>query len=135
MTDRIKSILLIDDDEATIFYYKIIIDYAGCKAQVDVATNGKKAIEYIHSRIEKNEPLPDLTFLDINMPVMNGWGFMDAYSELPEVQKSKMVIVMLTSSLNPDDEENADRYSDIAEFRIKPLTADVMEELSNKNFK
>jgi CheY-like chemotaxis protein len=134
MDNLLQSILLVDDDDATIFYYRIIIEHAGFKVQVSVAKNGKIAMAYLDSAIAGKAPLPNLILLDINMPVMNGWDFMDVYRELPEECRSKMIVVMLTSSLNPDDVVRAGKYPDIKEFRIKPLSPEILNELRDRYF-
>jgi CheY-like chemotaxis protein len=135
MDKPIKSILLVDDDEATNFLHKIIIKDAGCSEYVHVANNGKRAIEYLSSVTGGKYPQPDLIFLDINMPVMDGWEFLEAYQELPEDQRAKMVLVMLTSSLNPDDDIKARGYKEVSGFRNKPLTVGILDEIINEYFK
>ena len=134
MDKPIKLILLVDDDEATNFLHKIMINDAGCAQGIHVAKNGKEAIEYLTNAIEGKYPQPDLIFLDINMPVMNGWEFLDEYQKLSDEQKAKMVLVMLTTSINPDDYEKSKDYPDVAGFRNKPLSADLIKEIVQEHF-
>ena len=77
---------------------------------------------------------PGIIFLDINMPGMNGWEFMDAYHQLSESQKAPIVVIMLTTSLNADDRERALQDKDIATFYHKPLRSEIVMELVNKYF-
>lgn len=134
MQKKLKSILLIDDDEATNYYHRIIIDDAGCAEEVNVATDGKKALEFLTASFDGKHHKPDLIFLDINMPVMNGWEFLEHYHKLSEEQKAKITLVMLTTSINPDDLEHAKKYHEISGFRNKPLSVEMLQEIMNKYF-
>ena len=78
---------------------------------------------------DKNILQPGIIFLDINMPRMNGWEFLIEYKNLPSQQKSKIVIGMLTTSMNPDDEIRAKQFPEIKAFIHKPLTIEKIKEL------
>lgn len=123
-----ECILLIDDDEATNFVHQMIIEKCGCSSHLQFAYNGKEALEYLtkKGKYENNvDPLPGIIFLDINMPLMNGWEFLEEYKTLPDEIKASVVIAMLTTSLNPDDAEKANSYSDIKGYLNKPLTKET----------
>lgn len=141
MKQRLKCILLIDDDEATNFINKMIIENLDIAEHVQVAWNGKEALEYLtNTGMFENEnenaryPQPDLIFLDINMPVMDGWEFMNEYHKLDENKKGNKMIVMLTTSINPDDEIKASLISEITDFKSKPIFSEGLEELVKKYF-
>ena len=124
---KFNSILLIDDDAATNDYHKIIIKLADVTHNIHAVESGQEGLDYLSSKgdyhsQENVHPKPDLIFLDINMPAMNGFEFIEEYTKIPENQKGLHLIVMLTSSLNPDDKENAEKLSDIKEYLSKPLT-------------
>jgi CheY-like chemotaxis protein len=90
---------------------------------------------FINTNLENTTyPQPDLIFLDINMPVMDGWEFMQVYHKLDENKKGNKVIVMLTTSINPDDKLKASLISEITDFKSKPLFPDNLEELVKKYF-
>ena len=121
----LECVLLVDDDEATNFINKRMVALSDLKVQVEVTSNGQEALDYLtYSGIYKNRNLrqPGIIFLDINMPRMNGWEFLNEYKNLPPHQKSKIVIGMLTTSMNPDDETKAKQFSEINMFFHKPLT-------------
>lgn len=131
--------MLIDDDEPTNFISTMIIEEADCSHHLEVVESGSKALEYLKNAIEApSKPgkcdLPDIIFLDINMPRMNGWEFLEEYLKLPMRQPSKPVIVMLTTSLNPDDKIRAGAIAEVADFRIKPLTAEMIEQVMETYF-
>lgn len=135
MTKPLKLILLIDDDEATNYLHRIMIDDAECTEETYVTKNGKAALEYLRSSVEGQHPQPDLIFLDINMPIMDGWDFLEEYQKLDEAQKGKIVLIMLTTSVNPDDYEKAKNYPDVAGFKNKPLTVELLHEIVENHFK
>ena len=129
METPLKSILLVEDDEATNFLHQLVIKRAGVAENIHVAINGKKALEYINAAVAGEHPMPDLILLDINMPIMNGWEFLDEYRRLPAQHKEKMKLVVLTASLNPADETRALAYAEVFTFKFKPLTKDILLEI------
>jgi len=135
MKKKLNSILLIDDDEATNFIHQMTIqDHGITYDQIVTKLNGEDAIEYLSSPTENGEkPNPDIIFLDINMPKLDGWGFLDKYAEMCEGQPSK-IIVMLTTSLNEYDRERAENIDIISEFRNKPLDGEILDEILEKYF-
>jgi CheY-like chemotaxis protein len=136
MKNKLNCILLIDDDEPTNFLNQMVLEEMGITKHIRVAQNGEEALAYLQKTSIRNEdfPLPDLIFLDINMPAMNGWEFLQHYSRLPQNQKAHVVIVMLTTSLNPDDRAKAHQISEVTGFETKPLTANKVRELMEKYF-
>ena len=128
MKKKLNSVLLIDDDRSTNFFNKIIIQKTNCTDNIVVVESGEQGLEYLNTSIDQKFPQPDLIFLDINMPGMDGWEFMKHYEKLDDNKKGKIIIIMLTTSLNPDDKEKAEKIVDIKGFKNKPLsTAMVME--------
>tara|TARA_R110000850_G_scaffold27268_12_gene77143 strand:+ start:2886 stop:3320 length:435 start_codon:yes stop_codon:yes gene_type:complete len=127
---RISCILLIDDSEADNLFHRIIIEESGLCDQIKVAENGERGLEYIRKSFDAGNddqyPRANLILLDINMPRMNGFEFLEAYRELPEEVKSGIIIAMLTTSLNPADRERALATGEIRDFQIKPLSVEVL---------
>ena len=123
---RLTCILLIDDNPADNIFHKIRIKEANVCDTIQIATNGPMALAYLAKAGETDNPdappRPDLIFLDINLPGMDGFDFLDEYHQLAENLKSTAIIVMLTTSLNPDDRQRALRYSEVSDFENKPLT-------------
>jgi CheY-like chemotaxis protein len=134
MKEKLNCILLIDDDEPTNFLNELVIKQVDCAEKTVAVQSGQAALDFLKERINGGYPQPELIFLDINMPVMNGWEFLEEYKKLDSDQKAKMVMVMLTTSLNPDDKDKADTIDAIDDFVSKPLTAEIVNEILNKHF-
>src|SRR5687768_12322476 len=100
--EKIKYTLLIDDDQTTNFVNQLLLEDLQVSQQVHVALNGKEALALINRQCEQGN-CPELILLDINMPVMNGFEFLEAYGKLEFARKQSVVIVMLTTSMNPGD--------------------------------
>jgi CheY-like chemotaxis protein len=134
MKNKLNCVLLIDDDESTNFLHEIIINQAEMTENVVSLQSGEAALEYLQNKMNGEYPQPDLIFLDINMPGMNGWEFLEEYKKLGKAQQGKFVVVMLTTSLNPQDKERAKSKSEISDFMNKPLTVEMLHELMEKYF-
>jgi CheY-like chemotaxis protein len=138
MKQKLNCVLFIDDDEPTNFLNRMIMENTGCAGHIEVANSGEQALRYLDNKgdTDKNNryPRPDLIFLDINMPAMNGWEFLKEYNDLEDEQKGNIVIIMLTTSLNPDDKSKATETPHIAGFETKPLTEDKLTGLLMKYF-
>lgn len=134
MDKKIELILLVDDDQHDNFFHKKVIEKAGVSLDVQVVKNGLEAITFLESAADKGFPTPELIFLDINMPRMNGWEFIEAYEQLEKEQQAKIVIVMLTTSLNPEEKEKAETSPTVNDFRSKPLTVEMLHEIMDTHF-
>lgn len=136
MKNKLKCVLLIDDDEATNYLHELIITESGITDKVVTVEDGVEALEYLISVQEDGSyPCPDLMFVDINMPRMNGWRFLEKYADLNIAQKGQtIVVVMLTTSLNPEDEDKAEKMGLIKDYKSKPMTLEMIEELMKTHF-
>lgn len=137
MKKKLNCILLIDDDEATNFLNQLVIEQCGYVEKVIIKQSGREALEYLSSVSSENKDVtrPDVIFLDINMPAMDGWEFLEEYKKLNEEQKGKMMIVMLTTSLFKEDKERAASVPEVSGFENKPLTKEKLESVMDVFFK
>ncbi|WP_420583372.1 response regulator [Reichenbachiella sp.] len=119
---KLNCVLLVDDDEPTNFLNEMLISQLDCTRSIVAVQSGREALDYLCTEKEGQYPQPDLILLDINMPGMNGWEFLDKYNELDASKKGQVIIMMLTTSLNPDDEAKAQGINEIKSFLKKPLT-------------
>src|ERR1700761_1152645 len=127
MSTQLNCILLIDDDEPTNFLNRLTLEQAGCTRDIRVAQSGQEALDYLRDCGPDTPPRPDLIFLDINMPAMDGWEFLERYRSLPPERKADIILIMLTTSLNPDDEKRTQTMPEVAGFENKPLSQDQLD--------
>lgn len=133
---KIQAVLLIDDDEPTNFINRKIIQSSGLVEDIHVANGGQAGLDFLSRKVDQASefPIPELIFLDINMPAMDGWEFLAKYKKLKPPQADKIIIFMLTTSLNPDDEVKADGIKEVYGYKNKPLTKQIIEEIIRQYF-
>lgn len=129
---KLKCIMLIDDNPDDNFYHERVIKKSNAAETVISETSAIEALEYLRSKNDNNRPQPDLIFLDINMPGMNGWEFLDEYQKLDKELQGHVIVIMLTTSENPDDRIRAIKV--VPDFRTKPVTTEMLEEIIGKYF-
>ena len=130
----ISKIFCIDDDPVTLVLSDLVIKKSGFAREVITAKNGKEGLDWFSAYFSKKnanvkQDLPQIIFLDINMPVMNGWDFLEGYlmkyaERLPETK-----VVIVSSTVNPEDFLKANRYDIVIDFINKPLTKEGLSEL------
>lgn len=134
MKKKLNCILLIDDDDAANFLHRTFVEEAEVAEKIVTKEDGKQAIEFLSEAVDGKYPKPDLIFLDINMPIMDGWQFLKKYKELPSEAKGRIVLFMLTTSLNPEDRKRADTETEVNGFKTKPLDNQMLEEIMEEYF-
>jgi CheY-like chemotaxis protein len=135
MDKMLNCILLIDDDEPTNFLNRRMLEEMQCAKNIQVIQKAQEALEYLKNIAEKDDgsvPFPDLIFLDINMPAMDGWEFLVAFKALITRQKMFIPLVMLTTSLNPEDEQKANESPEVIDFKSKPLTCEMVRDVLSR---
>lgn len=136
MKNKLNCVLVIDDDEPTNFFTQMILEESGCTNHIRVVQSGQEALEYLVKSEAGNNPgvypVPDLIFLDINMPAMDGWEFLEEYKKLRVI--NRIIVVMLTTSLFPEDKIKAEKMPEISGFEHKPLTAEKVAAVLEKYF-
>ncbi|PWK77860.1 response regulator receiver domain-containing protein [Mucilaginibacter oryzae] len=130
INNKAISVLLVDDDEINNFISIKLIKKALLNTEIMACLNGKYAIEQL-SEIQRNDPakLPDYILLDINMPIMNGWEFLDEYQRLNLDPLGKSKIYIISSSVFSNDINKARSYPLVKDFVSKPLNVEKIKEL------
>ena len=132
MAGKRGVVLLVDDDIQLNKIHEKILPSSGLASEVHTALNGKEALDYLEARIEKGYPLPNIIIVDLDMPVMNGFEFIDNFNALSIPGKSKIEVIVFTSSSSPSDRIKAIskgiRHYLSKPYLIRPLN-DVIAQL------
>ncbi len=133
---KFKSILIIDDDQTNVFLSRLIIEDMEIADHIYEVFNGEEALKFMEAAISPDQhtdtPVyPDLILLDINMPVMNGFEFLDSYEQIKPISQNPPAIVMLTSSNDSRDIDASKKY-DIVGYINKPLSDEKLQQILKK---
>ena len=128
-THVVDLVLLVDDNDTDNFISKRIIEITGFSNRVEVRNSGKSALDYLRENQENLEQIPNLIFLDINMPVVDGFVFLYEFDKFSEAVKRKVRIAILSSSDNKRDIDKIVNNDHVINFITKPLTEDSLEEV------
>ena len=125
---EIITILLVDDIPETRENIKKMIAFEPDLKVIGAAGTGREGVALA------KELRPNISIMYINMPAMDGWEFLEKYDKLSPEQKASMIVVMLTTSFNPEDELKASKISYISSYQNKPLTQDILMEIFEEHF-
>lgn len=133
-----NTVLCVDDDSISLTISKLLLKRTGFAAEVHTAVDGSDAIDYFsHLFLENEDPTiaaPNLIILDINMPVMNGWEFLEEYMKQFAEKLPNTKVIILSSTIDPEDFTRAKKYDVVAQFVSKPLSVENLSELKENDF-
>lgn len=124
---KVEIACIIDDDPIYVLCTKRIMELADFCESFLIFHNGKEALDRLTAIIKNGEHLPALILLDLNMPVMDGWEFLDEFIKVPAPQK--ITIYIVTSSIDPADVERAKQYDNVNNYLVKPVTVNTLKEI------
>ena len=124
---KVNICCIIDDDPIFIYGTKRIMKEVDFSENIMVYNNGQEAIEGLSELSKVEENLPEVIFLDLNMPIMNGWEFLDEFEKLPNPNLKKTIIYIISSSVDPRDLERVKNYGQVNNYILKPITPDDLE--------
>ena len=124
---KLKTIWVIDDDDIHQFFTKKSIEQFSSDSHICTFSNGKTALDDFKKLLHSPDQLPDIIFLDINMPELDGWEMMDQLSELLPQQSHSINIYIVSSSIAASDRERAKSFPEVTGFLIKPINPDTLE--------
>ena len=122
-------ILLIDDDRIYQFAARKTIEATGFADKILIYSNGEEAINYLKHNIKNNTSLPDVIFLDVNMPVMNGWEFLEEYSHLKQDLSKPVLIYVVSSSVDEFDVSKSRQYDTVKGYIVKPVLREKFRQI------
>lgn len=120
MSETIQTVWIIDDDEIYKYGFRKYISIKKICHNVFEFSNGREAINYLKDPTN-NTHLPDIIFLDIDMPILDGWGFLNEFSDLKKQIDKTITLLMVTSSLNYNDIVRAKSYPEVTDYIVKPI--------------
>lgn len=129
MGKKIPNILIIDDDPMSSFMLKRLAELGELADIITIFNSAHSALEYIGERKKSENLLPDVIFLDIYMPILNGWDFLESFRTLkPELSK-RIDIVIVSSSEHPRDMEQAKTFPEVKAYAVKPVSLERLKEI------
>lgn len=135
---KINCILLVEDNHHINYLHKRIINKLELTNHIRIARTGDEAIDYLEKCSQEPSgefPMPDLIFMDINMPRMTGWELLEELKkERYNAIRERAVIALLTASINPDDKSKAEAMPEVVEFLTKPLSIQILAEIVERYF-
>lgn len=129
---RIKTLALVDDDDTFVFLTTIAIEQTNLVDLIKVFENGLDALNFLKENKNNVEALPEIILLDLSMPIMNGWQFLEEYVKLNPIIGKKITIYICSSSISPNDITRAKAISEVSDYIIKPITKDKLIDLIKK---
>lgn len=122
-------ICVIDDDHVYQYMITRTIKENNLSEDILIFSDGEEAIEFLKSNADKIENMPDVIFLDINMPIMDGWQFLEEFVFLKPRIGKKITIYMVSSSVDKADTERATKISELTDYIVKPITPDRLKDI------
>jgi CheY-like chemotaxis protein len=132
-TKTIDLVLLVDDNDTDNFISKRIIEITKFARRVEVKSSGKGALDYLKQHQNEPENIPNLIFLDINMPIVDGFVFLYEFEKFNELVRSKCKVIILSSSDNKRDIDKIVNNNHVIKFITKPLTEIALDEIRLNN--
>lgn len=134
----LETILCVDDDIITLMLCKMVIAKTPFANEIDTAKNGEDALKYFDKLKQSNlsgdtsKKNPQLIFLDLNMPVMGGWEFLDTFSTAEYSEYNHIKVIILSSTIDPEDLKKSKKYPMVIDFLSKPISKEMLEYIRTK---
>lgn len=127
-----KNVLVVDDDHIFNFLSTKILRKIGMDGEINTALNGKEALELLNNQYRDSVTIPDVILLDLNMPIMDGFGFLEAFKNLQMPNKDAIQIIVVSSSQDPRDIQRA-RDLGVKHYMQKPITEHGLKSVLSDN--
>ncbi len=130
----ISSMIVIDDNEISNILVQKLIDYENLTDQLSTFQYAQEALDYLKAIGDDHTAFPKVIFLDVNMPQMDGWEFLDEFAQLSDKAKQDCHLFMLSSSISEADIEKANQYKEVTEYVTKPITREILQHIKETYF-
>lgn len=127
-----KKLTLIEDDDVIVYLTQKLIRESNEVELLNVLKNGRKALDYFIENISNLALLPDLIFLDLSMPILDGWQFLEEFEKIRTSIEKPIQLYITTSSISPKDLSKAEEYPFISDFIIKPISLENFNRIIGK---
>lgn len=129
---KFENVCVIDDDHIFIYGIKRLMKEVNFGDDILVYDNGKDALSGLRLNSEAGKKLPSIIFLDLNMPIMNGWDFLDDFCKISESELNNTVVYIISSSVDPRDLVRIKNYSIVKNYILKPVTANDLVDIQKE---
>ncbi|MBC7424950.1 MAG: response regulator [Bacteroidia bacterium] len=126
------TVCIIDDDKIHQYTTTMLLEKNKVRKNIINFSDGQQAIDFMLNHKDDSQKLPNVILLDINMPVMDGWQFMEAFRKLKSKLRKKISIYMVSSSNDPADTSRAKKINEIADYLVKPFRSQDIDQVLNK---
>lgn len=127
--DNNITVCIVDDDDVYKFAINKTIEINQLAHKVLMFSDGEEAITFINDHLDKLDDLPDIILLDLNMPIMDGWQFLEEYIKIKPRIGKKITVYLVSSSVDKIDLERAEKIAEISDYIIKPITPDKLKDI------
>lgn len=127
----ITTCCIIDDDPIFIYGTKRIMREINFAENIIVYNNGQEALDGLFALIKDEDSMPEIMFLDLNMPIMSGWEFLDEFKNYKSKNSKKTIIYIISSSVDPRDLERVKDYNEVTNYILKPITPNDLTNILN----
>lgn len=124
---KLKDVCIIDDDHIFIYGIKRLLKEVNFGDDILVYENGKEALKGLRQYLEGGNKLPSIIFLDLNMPIMNGWDFLNEFCKIDASELNDTVVYIISSSVDPRDLVRIKSYPIVKDYILKPVTVSDLE--------
>jgi len=129
MPKRLSNLWIIDDDPMTSFYIKRLAELGELAGIISIYNNAQGAVDYLLHHKKSADHLPDIILLDIYMPEMDGWGFLEAFQKIAGQLSKKIEVYIISSSYHPKDVNRAKQIPEVKDYLQKPVTLESLRQI------
>lgn len=126
---QLQHVCVIDDDEIYIYLIKKSLAALDVEHSINAYANGLEALKGFKALIDQQQPIPEIIFLDINMPIMDGWEFLRGFKKIQALLPNQIPIYIISSSIAAEDKEKAKKFPEIVDYLSKPVELETLESI------